>query len=189
MPQFLFVCTFKCMTDTGALLWLQCWPWEEKGTKSSSSPITVYRRSTSTVNDTGCLGFFEIKLTDIDGDNLTSTATINTSSLLNISTTTTTTITLVCDDTAGDARSDVNASLIIMNGTHLALIDKSHVAIDVFIFVNVCTQHLLKVVDLSACNSCCLFVHTCFVKFATILHFMLDKQVWILVAYLIQQFI
>ena len=55
-----------------------------------------------------------------------------------------------------------------MNGTHLALIDKSHVAIDVFIFVNVCTQHLLKEVDLSVCNSCCLFVHTCFVKFATI---------------------
>ena len=101
------------MADTGALLWLQRWPWEEKGTKSSSSPIiTIYRRSTSsTVNDTGSLGFFETKLTDIDGDNLTSTATINTSSLLNISTTTTTSITLVCDDT-GDARNDVNASLI-----------------------------------------------------------------------------
>ena len=55
----------------GRLLWLQRWPWEEKGTKSSSSPITVYRRSTSTVNDTGSLGFFETKLTDIDGDNLT----------------------------------------------------------------------------------------------------------------------
>ena len=110
------------MTNTGALLWVL--QWEGKGTKSSL--ISVYRRSTSTVNKTESLGFFETRLTDIDGDNLTSTATINTSSLLNISTTTTTTITLVCDDT-GDARSDVNASLIIVNGTHLALIDKSHV--------------------------------------------------------------
>ena len=62
----------------------------------------------------GSVGYFETKLTDIDGDNQTSTATINTSS------TTTTTIILLCDDT-GDARSDVNASLIIMNGKNIAL--------------------------------------------------------------------
>ena len=111
--EFPVLCTFQCMTDTGALLWVQ--RWDEEATL----PI-YYRRSTSTVNDMGSVGYFETKLTDIDGDNLTSTATINTSSLLNISTTTTTTITLVCDDT-GDAKSDVNASLIIMNGTHLNL--------------------------------------------------------------------
>ena len=115
VQQFSVMYTFQCMTDTGALLWVQ--RWDEEVT----SPMTFYRRSTSTVNDTGSVGLFETKLTDIDGDNLTSTATTNTSSLLNISTTTTTTtITLICDDT-GDAKSDVTASLIIMNGTHLAL--------------------------------------------------------------------
>ena len=114
VQEFPVLFTFQCMTDTGALLWVQ--RWDEEAT----SPMTVYRRSTSRVNDMVSVGFFETKVTDIDGDNLTSIATINTSSLLNISTTTTT-VTLVCDDT-GDAKSDVNASLIILNGTHLALL-------------------------------------------------------------------
>ena len=98
--------TFTCMTDTGALLWVQSWA---KGTIQIMPPYS----DSSVVNESRSLGFFTTRLDSMEGNILISTATTNSTLLQNI--TTTTTITLICDDT-GDAISDVNATLIIMSG-------------------------------------------------------------------------
>ena len=104
-PSTSFVFTFTCVTDTGALLWLQSWA-------QGTSQIPPYRHS-SRVNESRSLGFFTTRLDSVEGNILTSTATTNSSLLQNI--TTTTTITLICDDT-GDGISNVTATLIIVNG-------------------------------------------------------------------------
>ena len=105
-PSTSFEFTYTCVTDTGALLWLQSWA---QGTIQIMPPYS----DSSVVNESRSLGFFTTRLDSVEGSILTSTATTNSSLLQNI--TTTTTITLICDDT-GDGISDVTATLIIVNG-------------------------------------------------------------------------
>ena len=90
------------MTDIGGLLLAQ---------RSAFQGIGVLYDTASGVNESMSLGLFDTKLINIDGDNLTATATVNVSSLLNINTT----VTLVCDDT-GDANNDANTTFVVLNG-------------------------------------------------------------------------
>ena len=89
------------MTDTGGLLLAQ----------RSTQGFSVSYDTASDLNESMSLGLFDTKLINIDGDNLTATATVNVSSLLNINTT----VTLVCDDT-GDANNDANTTFVVLKG-------------------------------------------------------------------------
>ena len=94
---------FTCMTDTGGLLLAQ-------RLSQGISPVVSY--SSSDLNKAMSLGFFSTKrLIKVDGDNLTATAMVNVSSLLNLNTT----VTLVCDDT-GDAYNDANTTFVVLKG-------------------------------------------------------------------------
>ena len=90
-----------CITDTGALLWVQ---------GNQQHPYT----SMSMAGDTGMLGYFTTRLDSIEGmnqSNYTSTATTDVFSLpSNI-----TNITIMCDDN-GDAIGAESAVLIINRG-------------------------------------------------------------------------
>ena len=106
-PSFLSVCPgalqsvkFTCTADVGAILWIQ-------------GSHQQYYSSSSTVNDTGSLGGFIVRLVSVDGSTYTSTATVtNTSELLSI----TGNITLTCDDN-GDAIGGDTAVLVV-NGNY-----------------------------------------------------------------------
>ena len=100
-PQHLSVCPgglqsvkFTCSADLGAILWIQ-------------GSHQLHYSSSSTVNDTGSLGAFTVRLVSaVDGSNYTSTATVtNTSELLS-------NITLTCDDN-GDAVGGDTAVLVV----------------------------------------------------------------------------
>ena len=89
------------MADLGAILWIQ-------------GSHQQYYSSSSTVNDTGSLGAFTVRLASVDGSNYTSTATVtNTSELLSIMDN----ITLTCDNN-GDAIGGDTAVLVV-NGNYL----------------------------------------------------------------------
>ena len=97
-PQALQSVTFTCTADLGAILWIQ-------------GSHQQYYSSSSTVNDTGSLGAFTVRLVSVDGSNYASTATVtNTSELLSI----TGNITLTCDDN-GDAVGGATA-VLVLNG-------------------------------------------------------------------------
>ena len=103
LPPFINVCpnalqsvAFTCMADLGGILWIQ-------------GSHQQHYSSSSTVNDTGSLGAFTVRLVSVDGSNYTSTATVtNTSELLSI----TGNITLTCDDN-GDAIGGDTAVLVV----------------------------------------------------------------------------
>ena len=136
-PSTSFVFTFTCVTDTGALLWLQSWA-------QGTSQIAHYRHLTH-VNESRSLGFFTTRLDSVEGNILTSTATTNSSLLQNI--TTTTTIMLIRDDTGDGILSDVNATLIIVNG--------------MLTICYVCFSILLVHMYRSTSCSCCESYHSC----------------------------
>ena len=101
-PPILSVCPgalqsveFTCTADLGAILWIQ-------------GSHQQHYSSSSTVNDTGSLGAFTVRLVSVDGSNYTSTATVtNTTALLSI----TGIISLTCDDN-GDAIGGATAVLV-----------------------------------------------------------------------------
>ena len=107
-PPFLSVCPgalqsvkFTCTTDLGAILWIQ-------------GSHQLYYSSSSTVNDTGSLGAFTVRLVSVDESNYTSTATVtNTSELLSI----TGNISLTCDDN-GDAIGGDTAVLVVNGNSY-----------------------------------------------------------------------
>ena len=109
LPPFISVCpralpsvTFTCMADLGAILWIQ-------------GNHQLHYSSSSTVNDTGSLGAFTVRLVSVDGSTYTSTATVtNTSTLLS----TTGSITLICDDN-GDAVGGATAVLVVNGNSYL----------------------------------------------------------------------
>ena len=97
--------TFTCETDSSLLTW----------TYDSSYQISY--TTSSTVNDTGQLGNFTVRLTMISSGNiLTSTATINISSLVNV-----TTVSIAC----GDGLSSEEASLINGMYYYFAILENS----------------------------------------------------------------
>ena len=84
--------TFTCETDSSLLTW------------SYDSSYQIYYATSSMVNDTGQLGNFTVRLTMIGfGNMLTSTATINISSLVNVNN-----VSIAC----GDGMTIEEASLI-----------------------------------------------------------------------------
>ena len=92
--------TFTCTADLGAILWIQ-------------GSHQQHYSSSSTVNDTGSLGAFTVRLVSVDGSNYTSTSTAtiaNTTTLLSIMGS----ITLTCDDN-GDAVGGDTAVLVVVN--------------------------------------------------------------------------
>ena len=89
------------MADLGAILWIQ-------------GSHQLYYSSSSTVNDTGSLGAFTVRLVSVDGSNYTSAATVtNTSELLSIMGS----ITLTCDDN-GDAIGGDTAVLVVNGNSY-----------------------------------------------------------------------
>ena len=108
LPPFISVCPhalqsvkFTCMADLGAILWIH-------------ESHQQYYSSSSTVNDTGSLGAFTVRLVSVDGSTYTSTATVtNTSELLSI----TGNISLTCDDN-GDAIGGATAVLVVNGNSY-----------------------------------------------------------------------
>ena len=104
-PQHLSVCPralpsvkFTCTVDLGAVLWIQ-------------GSHLLYYSSLSTVNDTGSLGAFTVRLVSVDGSNYTSTATVTNTSVLLSMLSITGNITLTCEDTMGE-----DTAVLVVNG-------------------------------------------------------------------------
>lgn len=86
------------MTNTGAVLWIY-----------KLLNQAYFFTTNFAINDTTQLGFFTLRLTMISGNNITSTATVNTSSLVNI-----TSLSITCEDNDNEVEALlVNGVLII----------------------------------------------------------------------------
>lgn len=89
--------TFTCMTNTGAVLWIYTLRGQTYGRTFTNS---------FAVNDTTQLGVFTLTVAMISGNNLTTVATVSTSSLINI-----TSLNIMCRD------SDNEMEAFLVNGT------------------------------------------------------------------------
>ena len=95
--------TFTCETNTGILIW------REGSNQLQINCTTIL----SGLKETEQLGIFTVGLTRISGNNLTSTATVNTSSLFNTS------LSITCGD------NDIEVEALLINGVYVVPVTRT----------------------------------------------------------------